>query len=282
MYQISRSGSAYVATFGKRRAKFTTIPHAEEWIDSQVAEVEAKLGRPLTDIEKLDGIKARDDRSELERHADANFSPRVTGTTSKYDQLRQQVQQKGNPFAGMSQAEALEASINMLESDDRAAAQADRQRDEHLASVAPEVARLDELLHAELFDPNSSERFRQLLNKAKVSLLTPNADRRQTNSLLASVNQTLTARHENKVAGINRRMETLADELAATKVELFATTPTIEVDRAADIVSQGNQAFAKMDYSDFPEAKAALHAALAAGDHAAIETIVNQVASPPA
>ncbi|MCO6047060.1 hypothetical protein NG895_24445, partial [Aeoliella sp. ICT_H6.2] len=99
----------------------------------------------------------------------------------------------------------------------------------------------------------------------------------ETNSLLGMVNQILEGRHANKVAGIQQRMETLADELAATQAELFNVRPTIQVDRTLDVIGQGNQAFAAMDLADFPEAKPALNAALAAGDTEAITEIVNQV-----
>ncbi|WP_145246707.1 hypothetical protein [Aeoliella mucimassa] len=190
------------------------------------AALSERVGREVTDREWLNQrLEASDDRNYMEAVEDDSWQPVLRDREpSQLERLlastEAEAERKRDPYKNMTQEEAIAYDLkNMIDRESKQEL-AQQHKANHLKSVAPKLEVLDKLISNESWNPESDERFRVLLSKARRQVAEPDHCPAEAQRLLQQVDTVLEARQTNRQASLLQQREALEAALEANSEQL--------------------------------------------------------------
>ena len=236
-HTIIKRDDKYLTRDGK---SFDTADAANAHSAATRATISERIGRSLSDSEwNMQQLPAAtDSRSFAEQADDEKWSPQRRDNLSPTERLLAQteseIERKRNPYAGMSREEARAHDLRSMIDREAEAKLTAAAKAAHLKSQGPKLEVLNQLIADENFNPESDQKFRELLHKAKLSLEEPDADASEVARLFAAVDDVLIARQVNEQAGLMQEREQLEGKERRNSEQLLLTDPEPKKEHVPD------------------------------------------------
>lgn len=245
---IERNGK-FVTRDGK---SFATAAEADAHSSAMRAKIKERFGYEPTDSQwNMQRIaSATDSRTFAEKAADEHWRPTRRESLSPIERqiaeleavAQRKAESKGDPYKGQSREQMMANDLRRKMERETTQQLADERKAKHLEAVSTKREVLGQIIAEENWNPQSDEKFRQLLAKAKTALEEPDADPAEVARLFAGVDEVLTERQATEQVTLLEERAHLEAALQRNMQQQRLTDPEPAPEREPDPYGYDNPA----------------------------------------